>query len=394
MNINKLIDNKKGMMGSTHAAGALALILYLSLFFLPITFLESISLWIYILAVYAGQGPDIDHPEANIARNPFFRPLHWILKPFIEGHRAKETHSFFWALVFWVITIPIAVIFWIPSWIALIIAYSSHFVLDFINPTGAKLFYCPFLNPKPRSWSLNNFVMNCLDWKNDHDTRSQAGVKTGEFIEGNFITAIIWGFTIFAIFVSYKILWARLSGDSFLLSVNPMLLIMWVLWLLLSPKLIKFIYYLFKNVFGTAKAVSKVTSKHPINSIGKVGSSVGKVWENIKDFFHYSVVAQLIFVLLLIFSFQYKQQYITSLTDFKVKVVNVYEGKTTIKDFATEEFSIFKSTYALGYNQIKEQGISLGKAKLDSIDWRAILDKQSSNLQNMLNKASTGSWAN
>jgi hypothetical protein len=50
--LNLLINNKKGMMGSTHAAGALALIMYLGLFILPISFFEQISLWIYILAVY------------------------------------------------------------------------------------------------------------------------------------------------------------------------------------------------------------------------------------------------------------------------------------------------------------------------------------------------------
>jgi membrane-bound metal-dependent hydrolase YbcI (DUF457 family) len=109
------------------------LIMYLGLFILPISFFEQISLWIYILAVYVWQLPDIDHPESNISRNPFVRPFAMLLKGFIEGHRAKETHSFFWAFVFWIFASPIAILFWIPSWIALIIAYSSHFILDFFN---------------------------------------------------------------------------------------------------------------------------------------------------------------------------------------------------------------------------------------------------------------------
>jgi len=149
------------MIWLTHAIGGASSVLIAQYLF-PDYF--TINIWIIILSFYASQLPDIDIKNSSISKNILIKPFRFFISPFIDGHRAKQTHSIFWMWFYLLMTMPFILLFWIPWWLLLWIAYFSHVFLDYFNPTWVKLFYIPFLNSKPRAWSLyNTFPLLALE---------------------------------------------------------------------------------------------------------------------------------------------------------------------------------------------------------------------------------------
>lgn len=346
------------MVWATHAAGALGLIFLFALLFWTKEFLADVSLWAFILAVYAGQWPDIDMSKADISKNPIVFIFRLFVWKFISWHRAKETHSIFWTLLFALIFSFLIPILGVKSWLIVVLWYFSHLVLDFFNPTGVKLFYLPFINSDPRPWSVNNFMMNIINPFKKHDTRSDPWIKASWDFESIYIVWAIWIIFLVWVIINFWNLTWRIYSDSLLLANAPLIFYIWVLWLLITPKMIK-----------TILSFNKLLNWK-------------KLWKNLVeivwDMFNHIFVAQLIFIVLLIWSLVNHSPVLkSSLNAFNSKMSSVYDWTITPKDFIVEQMKTVGTAYSSGlqiFNETDKQQL-LDQLKAPEIDIKSWLDK-------------------
>jgi len=214
----------------------------------------AVNIWLIIFSFYVAQLPDIDIKNSSISKNILIKPIRFLLSPFIDWHRAKQTHSFFWTFFYLLLTLPFILLFWVSGWLLLWIAYFSHVFLDYFNPTWVKLFYVPFLNSEPRAWSLYNtpvllaseipyllkkiFIWNKKSRKKIKRKEIKfdwVWVMTWQWFE-KFITYSLWISFIWLIIYNYKELQTWFLLDSVILSTFPTLFILIYLILIIQER--------------------------------------------------------------------------------------------------------------------------------------------------------------
>lgn len=394
------------MVWLTHAIGWATTVLWANLL-APQYF--PISLWLIILSFYIGQGPDIDIKKSSITRNPYIKVfIFWIL-PFISGHRAKETHSLFWTAVYWFLSLPFIFLFWVGGWFVLVLAYFSHIFLDFFNPTGVKIFYIPFLNPEPRSWSLYNtiphlaaeipFLLKKLLYINKRKERRKiqrsqikydgVGVLTGSGMEKT-ISLSLWLLFIVLLVLQLEGLKESISTDILLLSL------LFPLYILITYSLVKkniriFQKYhmTFKYSFGIAfllAAIAYFWKESPYTLIIKDASyfwilifvtCIGliplvyylgmKFFNSVKeapqylfwkswnpDIYDYSILTQLLLVILLVFSISEIPQTEANLQALVGYVIELDNKKDIFNDSWAFIQTIYKEGLEESTNYFKE----------------------------------------
>ena len=348
-NIHK---SKKWMVWTTHAAGALGLIFAIALIFWTKNFFVDVSLWAILLAVYAWQGPDIDMKHSAISKNPIVFIFRLFIGYFISWHRAKETHSFFGTMIFAIIFSPLIVILGLKSWIIVVIWYFSHLVLDFINPTGVKLFYFPFLNSNPRSWSVNNFIQNIVNPFKDHEARTQMGVKTGWAFESVYLISFIWIVAFLWFIFNFSAISWRIYTDSLLLATSPIILFIWIIWLFIPPKLFIAIMSI-PNLFNFKNVTTDFATF---------------LW----NIFNHVFVAQFIFFILAISSLiSHFDVLKITVPELKTNISNLTSWQISAKDFLSDEWKSIWSLYSSWFQMISSSTKDelLKNLQMPDINW-------------------------
>lgn len=233
------------MIGLTHWIWWATAVLSATYMF-PEYFKNKYSTWIFILSFYVSQLPDIDIKWSDISKNIFVKIAYYIMSPFIWPHRSHQTHSFFWTFMYLLITLPLISVFSVAWWLLLWIAYFSHLVLDYFNPTWVPLFYLfPIIKFYRKNWKLKFTVtLNTQPrYRSIYNTIPQI-IMFWKDIKFDWVWVMTWWklekvITIFMylgfiglIWLQYEMIINKLLLDSLFLAMFPIISVIWYLFVL------------------------------------------------------------------------------------------------------------------------------------------------------------------